>query len=65
MTSRHPITARGVLFSAGEKVHELKPLAPVDAARLLVRRAPRRVAPDEIGCPTFHVFSLDPVPLSN
>jgi hypothetical protein len=45
-----PITARGALFGAGEKVVEAGPLAPLDAARLLLRRSPRPIDPFELSC---------------
>ncbi len=45
----------GPLFGAAEKVHELHPLDPLDAARLLLKRAPRRIEPDELNCSSFQV----------
>ena len=48
----------GVLFSAGEKVVEVPLLESMDAARLLLRRAPRPVQPHELGVKTYPVSGM-------
>jgi len=55
LTCESPISAQRPIFAAAEKVHELQPLTSMDAARLLLRRAPRRISPQELGCSSLNV----------
>ena len=53
LSSEKPLGARSVQFGAAEKVHWLEPLQMIDAARLFLKRAPRTIAPDELGVSNY------------
>jgi len=52
-TCLRPISAHGPLFGVAEKIVVTGPLTPASSARLLLRRSPRPIEPQEIGALSY------------